>query len=178
MRRDQRDNAVAEQAKLVHPGGHPISHSTNSGFKLRRPRENVAPAVAVSGSGREKAWPVSVGRCLSGSPLSRVYWPTSCDRGVAQSTATSFSGAPFDPLSCSLVWFAPFPSRAWGVAHWLACAGSGVPPDPNAWFGPPFSPSVERGVDHAEDEQPLALVARADFRRAEQSALNRETQSL
>nr|WP_287202670.1 hypothetical protein [Mesorhizobium sp.] len=35
---------------------------------------------------------------------------------------------------------------------------------------------VASGVGHAEDEDALALVARADFCRREQSALNRETQ--
>jgi hypothetical protein len=34
------------------------------------------------------------------------------------------------------------------------------------------------GVGHAEDEKPLALMARADFCRREQSALNRKTQLL
>lgn len=34
--------------------------------------------------------------------------------------------------------------------------------------------SLAAGVGHAEDEEPLALVARADFRRREQSCLNRE----
>jgi hypothetical protein len=42
-----------------------------------------------------------------------------------------------------------------------------------AW--PPRSPTV--GVRHAEDEEALALVRRADFRRAEKSDLNRETKS-
>jgi hypothetical protein len=32
------------------------------------------------------------------------------------------------------------------------------------------------GVGHAEDEQSLPFVRRADFRRAEQSALNRKAQ--
>jgi hypothetical protein len=35
---------------------------------------------------------------------------------------------------------------------------------------------VASGVGHPEDEDALALVARADFARAEQSALNREAQ--
>jgi len=37
-----------------------------------------------------------------------------------------------------------------GVADLLnsaAWVGNGTPPPPNAMFGPPFSPSVERGVD-------------------------------
>ena len=37
-----------------------------------------------------------------------------------------------------------------GVLHAAVCicAGSGVPPAPNDWFGPPFSPSEARGVLH------------------------------
>lgn len=100
--------------------------------------------------------------------------------------------------------------NACGVAHFTACAVSGSPPVPNAWFGPPFSASEalgvaqrsatqysmsfrslpsERsivvppplwsrvvGVSHPEDEDPLALVARANLCRREQSCLNRETQ--
>lgn len=50
----------------------------------------------------------------------------------------------------------------------------------------PFSGTFDRSpvsfqsrvvaVGHAEDEDALALVRRADFRRREQSCLNRETQ--
>jgi hypothetical protein len=32
-----------------------MSHSTNSGFKVRRDGEDGSPGVKVSGSGREKA---------------------------------------------------------------------------------------------------------------------------
>lgn len=48
-----------------------------------------------------------------------------------------------------------------------------------AWFksGPP-SESQTLAVGHAEEEDPFAFVARADFCRREQSALNAETQSL
>ena len=35
MRRRQRHNAVAEHAKLVHPGGQPISHATKTGLSER-----------------------------------------------------------------------------------------------------------------------------------------------
>jgi hypothetical protein len=38
--------------------------------------------------------------------------------------------------------------------------------------------SVTQAVGHAQDEEALALVWRADFRRREQSSLNRETQLL
>ncbi|WP_347271604.1 hypothetical protein [Rhizorhabdus histidinilytica] len=40
--------------------------------------------------------------------------------------------------------------RAVGVAHAVVCAGSGIPPAPKLWFGPPFSPSLARGVDQVE----------------------------
>jgi len=62
MRRFQWDNAVSEQAKpvgagvemasAVQPVGQFISHSTNSGFKLRRGVEDAPPSVEVSGTGR------------------------------------------------------------------------------------------------------------------------------
>lgn len=42
-----------------------------------------------------------------------------------------------------------------------------------------FSPlSAATGVGHPEDEDPLALVRRADLLRCEQSSLNRETHPL
>jgi hypothetical protein len=41
-------------------------------------------------------------------------------------------------------------------------------------FRPPFGTS---GVSHCEDEQPLALLARANFLRREKSRLNREAKS-
>src|SRR5882762_1297223 len=41
-----------------------------------------------------------------------------------------------------------------GVDHCIACAGSGVPPAPKLWFGPPFSPSVALGVDQFAATRP------------------------
>ena len=56
------DNTVAEHAEAldaggvraseVQPGGHPISHSTNSGFKVRRMCEDSSPTVEIGWSGR------------------------------------------------------------------------------------------------------------------------------
>ena len=71
-----------------------------------------------------------------------------------QITASSFSGAAPLRISPSNIssWFAPLWSRVWGVG--LADA-----PDP-------------------EDEDPLALVAKAHAFRAEKSALNRVTQAV
>jgi hypothetical protein len=58
--------------------------------------------------------------------------------------------------------------------------GSGRPPAPKLWFGPPFSPSEALGValGDPEDKQALALVRAADLRRLEQSSLNLKTQAL
>jgi len=54
MRCRQRYNSVAEHSEAVHPVGQPISHSTNSGFKVRRSGEGVSPGCGVSGAGREE----------------------------------------------------------------------------------------------------------------------------
>lgn len=59
----------------------------------------------------------------------------------------------------------------------LATVSSSRPLDgfaPRSAF-PPSIPGDARAVGHAEDEQPLALLARASLRRCEQSSLNRET---
>lgn len=98
----------------------------------------------------------------------------------------------------------PSVSATPGVSQFAAIAGSGVPPAPKLWFGPPFSPSDARGVDQdaatvrrsgppspwlpgpfvslvrtvGHDEQPLALVAGAGFGRAENSCRNAETHCL
>jgi len=42
----------------------------------------------------------------------------------------------------------PFQFCAAGVGQFAAIAGSGVPPAPKLWFGPPFAPSEARGVIH------------------------------
>lgn len=65
MRAFQSDNAVTEHAQPldpggvraseVHPGGHPISHSTNSEFKVRRMCEDSSPTVDIGRPGREDA---------------------------------------------------------------------------------------------------------------------------
>lgn len=230
MSRRQRANAVAEHAQFVdascvQPGGQPISHSTNRGFKLRRSGDGGAPSGDVSGAGRKERQAASSAAC----PLINGSSARAPERVIRP----------------------PVTSATEGVAHCAAIAGSGVPPAPNAWFGPPFSPSVARGVAHCtlatfsgcvlrlncdgpasflesctvggghrataqpnlfglsrpspervspislfacaapgvghctpeppgvdrEDEQPSALMRRADFRRAEKSTLNRETQS-
>jgi hypothetical protein len=48
MRCNQRDHAVATEAKPVHPVGQPISASTNSGFKVRGVSQERPPAVGVA----------------------------------------------------------------------------------------------------------------------------------
>ena len=157
MRRFQADNAIAEQAepvdaggvraRQVQPRGHPISHSTNRGFKVRRMCEDPSPSVEIGRSGRIELFRASFLKELfrtrppdepwlsavvgldqfdacDGSAalplLSRCSGPpcsASDARGVIQSTAISLSGAPLPPRSCSLVCGAPFPSRASGVGQ-------------------------------------------------------------
>jgi len=59
----------------------------------------------------------------------------------------------------------PFAMTSWRLASNLA--GSCVRPKTPA-----------SGVDHPEDKNPLAFVRRADLIRAEESALNLETQAV
>jgi hypothetical protein len=54
MGRSQRDHSVAPGAEAVQPIGHPMSHSTNSGFKLRMTFEDPEPVEEVVGTGRER----------------------------------------------------------------------------------------------------------------------------
>ena len=159
--RRQRHNAVAEHADGVDAvrvqwSGHPINHSTNRGLKLRRPGEHGAPSGDVPGAGWEERQAESVAAC----PL------------ISGSSARAPERAIRPPVT----------SATEGVAQFAAIAGSGVPPAPNAWFGPPFSPSHARGVGHTpgverEHEEPLALMRRANVRRAEESRLNREAKA-
>jgi hypothetical protein len=47
-----------------------------------------------------------------------------------------------------------------------------MPPAPNFWFGPPFSPSDARIVDQSEDEKSLSLLGCANFLRCKQARRN------
>lgn len=69
-----------------------------------------------------------------------------------------------------------FASVAVAVGHCAACVGSGIPPAPNCMFGPPFSPSVARGVP--QDVEPFAAMGRPDFFRSVQSRRNAVAQRL
>ena len=55
-----RNLAVAKGSKAVHPIGHPISHSTNSGFALPPPASNrpfgVILTLQLSGMYRRVSW--------------------------------------------------------------------------------------------------------------------------
>ncbi|KRB26304.1 hypothetical protein ASE05_10375 [Mesorhizobium sp. Root172] len=66
----------------------------------------------------------------------------------------------------------PIPLPFFLLAFWLACLANQV-----AGCSPSFDTNAS-GVGHAEYEKPFAFVARADFRRREQSALNRKAQSV
>ena len=56
-------------------------------------------------------------------------------------SAPELSVGAFDPDGFSPRIIAPC------IAVCAACAGNGCPPAPKAWFGPPFAPSLARGVD-------------------------------
>lgn len=93
-----------------------------SGCQMRRNAESFGPCAGFGGAGREKVWATKLGswsRCFLPVPFSRC------------------SGA-----------FSPLWSRPAGVGQFAAWLGSGVPPAPKLWFGPPFSPSEPRGVFH------------------------------
>lgn len=92
-RRDHADNSVSSGFKAVHPIGHPISHSTNCGFKARRVVDDGWPSE-VSGSGGEEikaACPPSRSSFDRSPP--RVSWlPCAIAAvGVDQSQATKFT---------------------------------------------------------------------------------------
>lgn len=145
----QRHNAVAEHAEpvnasVVQPGGHPISHSTNRGFKLRRSGEHGAPAVDVAGPGREERQADRSAAC----PLINGSSARAPERAIRP----------------------PVTSATDGVAQFAAIAGNGVPPFASTRFGVSHAPGMDR-----EHEEPLALMRRADIRRAEESCLTRKT---
>ncbi len=167
-----------------------MSHSTNSGFKVRRDGEDGSPGVKVSGAGREEArrawafnssspfrpplrlllppvtsategvdhWEVAcIDRAVPPCAYFFVLVLTSSAQGVVHWATTSFSGLAF-PRSM-LVRSTPLWSRVAGVSQ-FAMSSCGA------------SPSF---MD-TDDKEPLSFMRRANFRRAEESALNRAAQ--
>lgn len=190
----QRHNSVSEHPKLVHSGGQPISHSTNRGFKVRRCGEGSLPSGSVAGAGRKKAGPLidnSSTPHVGHGPDSLPPTLVGAGREEAQSPTTSLKGREFFSWVSAPAWVERW-YRDIGVGQSFTAIASGVPMPLPFW---PFafsrarrarkvggsSPSFETkafGVGHREDEQALALVRRADFRRREESALNLEAQSV
>lgn len=74
---------------------------------------------------------------------------------------------------CDRYPFAPFPSPTTGVGQVAARAGRAMPVVDRSAIAKSGPASEARGVGHAEDEEALALLAKADFRRAEEAARNR-----
>ena len=60
------------------------------------------------------------------------------------------SAAPLDRLRAIVLAAAELPEPGRGSYLDAACAGRGMPPAPNFMFGPPFSPSLARGVDQVD----------------------------
>lgn len=134
-----RDDAVAEKSKpvcpgvgrvvIVHPGGNPISHSTNAGFSREEvwPLDSDAlPGADVSGAWRPVEWPSACVRSM-GLPRAKVVGPfmPSLASGVAQVDTSPGRDFVLNPL-CGR----PFESRANGVAHARTAASVSVVP---AW---------------------------------------------
>ena len=152
MRASHRDHAVAAEPKPVHPEGHPISASTNSGFKQRGSFEVQSPAGDIARTWRPR-------RPFTGV-FARLVAPSLWSRavGVIQSPTASQSVTPLwcRPLGIvrTAVRFRPFrPSVTVGVGQAEKPGGVGFP--------------VTFAV--GEDEEPLAPVRGADFLRREES---------
>ena len=105
-----RNLAVAKGSKAVHPIGHPISHSTNSGFALPPPASNrpfgVILTLQLSGMydlascmGEPLFFPslrVGVGKNANSLRGSRTSTPAAITPAIAfmSSTAFSYPGVP------------------------------------------------------------------------------------
>lgn len=101
--------------------------------------------------------------------------------GVGQCATTSFSGRAF-PRSIS-VRSTPLKSRAAGVGQADTCqsaatAGKAIPVADRSALAKSGPASEARDVGHPEDEEPFAFMREADFRRAEESALNLAAQAV
>lgn len=191
MRRNQGDHAVATEAKPVHPVGQPISASTNSGFKVRRTSEVSCPTIGVVRTWRpSRPFTGVLARLVAPSLWSRavgvIHIPAECVRsadlrfpalglqpsfaiGVGQSAAVVARFIPCCPAACDGVGFVCRFSLALarGVGHSRSSSVRFPPLD----RVPQQARGVGQGVSLAdgEDEEPLALVRCADFRRCEEA---------
>lgn len=191
MRRNQGDHAVATEAKPVHPVGQPISASTNSGFKVRRGSEVSRPANGVARTWRpSRPFTGVFAKVVAPSLWSRAVgvihmpaeWVRSAKRrlpalglhpsfaiGVGHIAAVVARFIPCWPAACDGVGFVCRFSLALAL-------GVGQSRSSSVRF-PPLDrvPEQARGVGQVvpvadgEDEEPFALVGRADFRRREEA---------
>ncbi len=191
MRCNQGDHSVATEAKPVHPVGQPISASTNSGFKVRRMSEVSRPAIGVARTWRpSRPFTGVFAKVVAPSLWSRAVgvihipaeWVRSAERrlpalglqpsfaiGVGQSAAVVARFMPCWPADCDGVGFVCRFSLALAL-------GVGQRRSSSVRF-PPLDrvPEQARGVGQlvplagCEDEQPLALVGRTNFRRREEA---------
>lgn len=166
MSRDQRDHSVAAEPKPVHPMGQPISASTNSGLSVRASAQVLGPSVGVGRSGREWKAPACSdrGRLFFASvagPARTERWSRAV--GVAHCRDRSWR---LSSRCRPALHFSPSPAR--GVGHRRSISVRLPPLD--------RVPEQARGVGQrvavipmGEDEEPLAPVGCADFRRREES---------
>lgn len=166
MSRDQRDHSVAAKPKPVHPMGQPISASTNSGLSVRASAQVLGPSVGVGRSGREWKAPACSdrGRLFFASvagPARTERWSRAV--GVAHCRDRNWR---LSSRCRPALHFSPSPAR--GVGHRRSISVRLPPLD--------RVPEQARGVGQrvaaipmGEDEQSLAPMGRADFRRREES---------
>ena len=165
MSRDQRDHSVAAKPKPVHPMGQPISASTNSGLSVRASAQVFGPSVGVGRPGRERKAPAcsDKGRLFLASvagPARTERWSRAVGVAHCRDRSWRLSSRCFPALH-----FSPSPAR--GVGHRRSISVRLPPLD--------RVPEQARGVGQrvavipmGEDEEPLAPMRGADFRRREE----------
>lgn len=192
MRCDQRDHAVAEQAKPVHPGGQPISHSTNPGFKRGGEAGSAVEDLSPLGTGEWSGGKRSANRMtwsrswkFRRGSSTRAYPDQlkSVAIGVAHCTTDAGRLSPPEPRLRFCDLRSVLPIEATGVGQYRAatlsgnwsripCAALATARSAQCCGSSPLperSASVAQGVGHApvdpEREEPRSNMRRADLRR-------------
>jgi len=125
MRCHQRDHSVAEQPKAVSPGGHPISHSTNSGLKRGGepwlPSEDGIPRTVERSGGKERENLAACSRSWNHLPGSAIRFAdgsaVSVVRGVCQNLAAASRSSPPEPRVARDARASGPPVGVFGVGH-------------------------------------------------------------
>ena len=143
--RDRGNDCIAVTAESSHAGGSPINQRECAGFNWPELSIPAEEPVSISPEAVSRAGPVKsavVRRSISPSPCGPAPF-VSLVRGVGHplSSATVLRLLSLFPASL-LPFCAGVPAIGVGQPAIAASAGSAPP----AWFGPPFDPSVARGV--------------------------------